>query len=213
MEGVPTAELLALAPRYNIAPSQKILGFTQTENERSVCLFHWGLIPSWSKEPTGFINARAETLQEKPSFRDSFRDRRCLILADGFYEWGKRNGKAKQPYYIQMKDEMPFAFAGIWDQWRGDGEVITSCAIITTTPNELVAPIHNRMPVILQPDKYHAWLSRSEPEQLRALLVPTPASEMKSFPVGSAVNRPQLDDASLVEPTEELPLVTHPTLF
>lgn len=174
--------------------------------------FHWGLIPSWSTDSKGFINARAETLQKKASFREAFRERRCLILADGFYEW-KRKGKMKQPYYFQLQDEMPFAFAGIWDQWQRGGATITSCALITTTPNELVAPIHNRMPVILQPDNYQNWLCEPNPTKLNALLVPIPAAEMKGFPVSTAVNRPQVDDASLVERVEEVLLLENGMLF
>jgi putative SOS response-associated peptidase YedK len=126
---------------------------------------------------------------------------------------GARPQKMKQPYFFQMNDEMPFAFAGIWDRWRGSRDEITSCAIITTTCNDLLAPIHDRMPVILRPESYEAWLSNGEPEALENLLVPFPASEMKSFPVSLAVNRPQVDDAFLVEPIDEASLVTQPTLF
>jgi putative SOS response-associated peptidase YedK len=223
-----------MAPRYNIAPSQQVLGVIQTDGQPpatathpsearssssevsrprpAACWFHWGLIPSWSTDSKGFINARAETLQKKASFREAFRERRCLILADGFYEW-KRKGKTKQPYYFQLQDEMPFAFAGIWDQWQRGGATITSCALITTTPNELVAPIHNRMPVILQPDNYQNWLSEPNPTKLNALLVPIPAAEMKGFPVSTAVNRPQVDDASLVERVEEVLLLENGMLF
>src|SRR5882672_3924978 len=137
-----------IAPRFNIAPGQEVLAILDLEHQITVKLFLWGLIPSWSNEPKGFINARGETLQEKPSFSESFERRRCLIPADGFYEW-KRLGKAKQPYYFQLKDGAAFAFAGIWDQWQGDSRLIVSCAIITTTPNELLASVHDRMPVIL----------------------------------------------------------------
>src|SRR4030095_14902865 len=130
-----------LLPRYNVAPSQEILAITEVDNQRQVSAFVWGLIPSRSSEPKGFINARSETLELKPSFRESFERRRCLIPADGFYEW-KRNGKSKQPHYFQLKDESPFAFAGIWDRWQTGSDSITSCSIITTAPNELLATIH-----------------------------------------------------------------------
>lgn len=216
LAGVYGAELFEMAPRYNIAPSQQVLGVSSSSETdapgAALRWFQWGLIPSWSKDKKGLINARAETLQLRASFSDSFFERRCLILADGFYEW-KRRGKMKQPYYFQLQDEAPFAFAGIWDRWRGGGETINSCAIVTTTPNELLAPIHDRMPVILQPDSYDEWLSEPDTEKLNSLLVPLPAAKMKSFPVSSAVNRPQVDDASLVEPVAEIPLVENGMLF
>jgi putative SOS response-associated peptidase YedK len=213
MAGVAEDQFSALVPRYNIAPSQSILAVTHADEKPTLSWFRWGLIPSWSKDSAGFINARAETVQLKQSFTESFRERRCLIPADGFFEWARAGKKMKQPYFFQMKDETPFAFAGIWDRWRGTGEEITSCAIITTACNDLLAPIHDRMPVILKPESYSAWLSNGEPEELDDLLVPFQASEMKSFPVSSAVNRPQIDEASLVEPIDEASLITQPTLF
>jgi putative SOS response-associated peptidase YedK len=189
-------------PRYNIAPGQEVAAITAAPGGLALSEFVWGLIPSWSKERKGFINARAETLEEKPSFGESFQNRRCLIPADGFYEW-KRNGKAKQPYYFQRQDEAPFAFAGLWDVWQHQDETISSCAIITTTPNELLAEIHDRMPVILSPAAQDAWLHEHiRPEELKTLLVPFPAAAMKSFPVSQQVNHAQVDEASLVEPVE-----------
>jgi putative SOS response-associated peptidase YedK len=165
------------------------------------------LIPSWGKEPTGFINARAETLETKPSFRESFLKRRCLIPADGFYEWEKL-GKAKQPHYFQMKNGAPFFFAGIWDEWQRDGNSIISCAIVTTNPNKLLATIHDRMPVILPPEALDGWLrSNARPSELRELLSPFPDSEMQGFPVSPEVNGSQVDHARLVEridPREEV---------
>src|SRR5262249_46632996 len=131
-------------PRFNIAPTQEILTIATHSEKPEAALLQWGLIPSWSKEPKGFINARAETLEDRQSFSESFERRRCLIPADGFYEW-ERAGKSKQPYYFQLTDESPFAFAGIWDEWRKGSLVITSCAIITTTANQLLSPIHDRM--------------------------------------------------------------------
>jgi putative SOS response-associated peptidase YedK len=200
--GVPASQLPLLVPRYNIAPSQDVPVILERGAERELTLFQWGLIPSWSKEPKGFINARAETLEEKPSFSESFQRRRCLIPTDGFFEW-ERRGQSKQPYYFQMKDESPFAFAGIWDEWQRDGVSITSCAIITTTPNELLATIHDRMPAILTDEAQDTWLRENvEPAELKELLVPFPGSEMKSFPVSSRVNRPQVDEAQLVEPID-----------
>lgn len=197
------SQLPPLFPRYTIAPSQSVFAIIQHNAEPEAVSLQWGLIPSWSKEAKGFINARAETLEEKPSFSDSFQRRRCLIPADGFYEW-KSSGGWKQPYYFQLRDEGPFAFAGIWDEWAGDKLSIRSCAIVTITANELLAPIHNRMPVILPPKSYEAWLSvDAKPGQMRNLLVPYPASEMKSHPVGSDVNQPKVDEPHLVNLIDE----------
>ncbi len=140
------SSLPSLVPRYNIAPSQNVLVAANFGNELDLRYLVWGRIPSWSKDGKGFINARSETIVDKPSFSESFQRRRCLIPADGFYEW-QRSGKIAQPYFFHMRDESPFAFAGIWDEWQGDGKVIASCAIITTKASELLASIHNRMPV------------------------------------------------------------------
>src|SRR6266498_2607761 len=136
------SSLPPLFPRYNIAPSQSVLTIVRRAGEREAAFLQWGLIPSWSKDGKGFINARSETIEDKPSFGESFQRRRCLIPADGFYEW-QRSGKIAQPYYFQMQDESPFAFAGIWDEWQGDGNPTASCAIITTRANELLASIHD----------------------------------------------------------------------
>src|SRR6267154_5251105 len=148
---------LPFEARYNIAPSQSVLTIGDFGAGLEGRLLTWGLIPSWSTDGKGFINARAETLEEKPSFSDSFRLRRCLIPGDGFYEW-KRSGRSKQPFYFQMEDESPFAFAGIWDKWKNRDQSIISCAIITTSPNELVEELHDRMPAILLPEFFEAWL-------------------------------------------------------
>jgi putative SOS response-associated peptidase YedK len=198
IEGVSSADFAGVSARYNVAPSQNILGVIQTNDERHALHFQWGLIPSWSKEAKGFINARAETVTEKPSFRDSFKRRRCLIPTDGFYEWRKAGG-AKQPFYFQMRDEGVFAFAGLWDTWRGDGDPVASCAIITTTPNELVGRVHDRMPVILSPGDFDAWLSdEDDAHELKGLLVPFPAEYMQGYPVGLGVNSASVDTRHLV---------------
>jgi putative SOS response-associated peptidase YedK len=203
-DGVNRSHLPPLFPRYNIAPSQGVLAVVQREAEREAVFLQWGLIPSWSKEPKGFINARAETLEEKPSFSESFQRRRSLIVADGFYEWA-RSGKWRQPYYFQLIDEEPFAFAAIWDAWRSDKASIESCAIITTTANEILSPIHPRMPCILDPGSYDDWLNGDASlTEMRNLLVPYPSSEMKGHPVGSDVNQARVDHPDLVtrvEPT------------
>lgn len=199
---VDDSNLPPLFPRYNIAPSQNVLIVIQHNDEREVAFLQWGLIPSWSKDGKGFINARSETIEDKPSFSESFQRRRCLIPADGFYEW-ERSGEIAQPYYFQMQDKSPFAFAGIWDEWRADGQTIASCAIITTTANELLASIHDRMPVILPSESQDKWLDEeSEPRTLRNLLAPFPPSEMISHPVSYDVNHPKIDDEYLTRPVE-----------
>lgn len=174
-------------------------GENESQGRRDWCSFLWGLIPSWSKEPKGFMNARPETVEDKPSFSESYQRRRCLIPADGFYEW-KRMGKTKQPYYFQLTGETPFAFAGIWDEWRNDGISIASCSIITTTPNDLLAAIHDRMPVILTSEAQDAWLhSDTRIAELRKLMVPFPSHAMKSHPVSqeSTTRRPSIHCSSI----------------
>ena len=212
LEGLDDNELFSVPPRYNIAPSQNVLAVIQRGVEREALFLQWGLIPSWSKDGKGFINARSETIADKPSFSESFQRRRCLILADGFYEW-QRSGKIAQPYFFQMQDESPFAFAGIWDEWRGDGNAITSCAIITTKANELLASIHDRMPVILRSQSYDAWLEGNyDHAKLRNLLAPFPATEMMSHAVSYDVNHPKIDDEHLIKPVEPNLRMT-PSLF
>jgi putative SOS response-associated peptidase YedK len=186
---------LELQPRYNIAPTQPVAVVTSAEN-RTVEIFQWGLIPSWSKDPSmagRMINARAETLHEKPAYRVPFARKRCLILADGFFEW-KAQGKGKQPYFIQLASREPFAFAGLWDHWSApDGGEKLTCSIITCEPNDLMAEIHNRMPVILDRAAMWEWLHpAASPIALRALLVPY-AGAMKAYPVSTLVNKPGND--------------------
>jgi putative SOS response-associated peptidase YedK len=191
-------DLDKLIPRYNIAPSQDILTVLQRGLAQETKFLQWGLIPSWSKEAKGIINARVETIDQKPSFKESFERRRCLIFADGFYEW-ERNGKISQPYYFQMRDSEPFVLAGIWDRWQQRDRSVTSCAIITTTANELLARIHTRMPVILRPESYKLWLSdESRAADVKDLLVPFPADHMMSHAVSYDVNDAKVDDESLL---------------
>lgn len=189
---------LPFQARYNIAPSQKVVAIGDFGNGLEIADLTWGLIPSWSAEPKAFINARAETLQDKPSFSDSFRLRRCLIPADGFFEW-ERLGRSKQPYYFQLNDESQFAFAGIWDRWRKGEQSIRSCAIITTAANELIEPLHDRMPAILEPASYEVWLDpKTDPAALKKMLAPFPASKIKTHPVSSAVNYAESDSPDLL---------------
>lgn len=192
------------APRFNIAPTQPILAIPN-DDQRRADFFIWGLIPMWAKDPSignRLINARAETIEEKPSFRGSLKYKRCLILADGFYEW-KAAGKTKIPYFIHMNDRKPFAFAGLWDSWNSpDGSQIKSCTIITTEPNDLMTLIHNRMPAILHPRDYAKWLdpSAQTPESLKPLIKPYPAEMMNAYPVSTMVNKPENDIPDLVVP-------------
>ena len=199
-----------LSPRYNIAPSQMVacIRHAPVNGHRECVLLKWGLIPSWAKDASiGYkmINARAETVAEKPSFRKAFKHQRCLVIADGFYEW-KREGKVKQPYYIRFKDKRPFAFAGLWESWKDktkeDGSQIDSCTIITTEADEFMQSIHHRMPVILQSDNYDAWLDPTiqEASLLTPLLLPNPSDEMEAFPISTRVNNPRFDGPQCIEP-------------
>lgn len=194
------------APRFNIAPSQPILAIPN-DGKNAADFFIWGLIPSWAKDPSignRLINARGETIAEKPSFRGAFKYKRCLILADGFYEWKSQPGtKTKIPHFIFLKSRQPFAFAGLWDEWHSpDGGSVRSATIITTEPNELMATLHNRMPVILPPSAYAQWLDPAPqtPDRLLPLLKPFPADEMTAHPVSTLVNSPANDRAELVAP-------------
>ena len=184
---------------YNIAPTQSVLAIANFGTGLEARTITWGLIPSWSSDGKGFINARCETLEERPSFSESFRLRRCLIPADGFFEW-KRSGREKRPFYIQARDDSPLMFAGVWDAWNNHGRVIVTCAIITTPANDLVAELHNRMPAILPPELCEAWLNpASSSVELMRMLTPFPAARMKTYPVSSKVNAPENDTADLLE--------------
>ena len=191
-------------PRYNIAPTQPVLAIVAGSSGWRTATLSWGLVPHWAKdrkEAGKRINARAESLLEKPIFRDAFQTHRCLIPADGFYEWQKE-GKHSRPVLIKRQDGRPFTFAGIWARWfeRPD-EPLYSCSIITTRPNELVSRIHDRMPVIVEPRDRASWLDRSTDIQaLQALLVPADAAAMESFPVSSLVNSPNNDTPECVRP-------------
>jgi putative SOS response-associated peptidase YedK len=193
-------------PRYNIAPSQPILVLPNDGTNRAD-FFVWGLIPSWAKDPTignRMINARAETVFEKPAFRSAYKYHRCLIFSNGFYEWQAQPGKkSKVPHYIRLKSGIPFVFAGLWDLWQSpDGSEIRSATIITTEPNELMATLHNRMPVILPRRTYAQWLDPAPqgPNRLQNLLVPYPTEEMEAYPVSSLVNSPANDKAECILP-------------
>lgn len=183
---------LEFRPRYNIAPTQQVLTITNGGQRRAE-LMRWGLIPFWAKAPKiGYrmINAVGETAATKPAFRAAFKKRRCLIPADGFFEW-RKDGKQKVPTYIFLKSRKPFAFAGLWESWKSpDGETIRSCTIVTTKPNEFIEPIHNRMPVILSEETEALWLDpmTEKADTLSALLIPSPAELMEAYEVSNFVN-------------------------
>ena len=192
-------ESVVWAGRYNLTPSQEILTIVQPAGApRQVRRMRWGLIPAWAKDPAianQLINARAETVATKPAFRAAFRERRCLIVTDGFYEW-EAQGRRKRPWFIRMQDGRPFAFAGLWDRWTDpEGRAVESCTIITTTPNGLIRRFHHRMPVILSPADYDLWLDMEirDVERLLPLLAPYPPEAMTAYPVSPLVNNPAND--------------------
>ncbi len=200
-------EAPAWTPRYNIAPTQEVLVVVRhpTSPSRHAREHRWGLIPSWAKDlaiGNQLINAQAETAATKPAFRAAFRKRRCLILADGFYEW-KKEGRHKQPFHIRLRDGRPFAFAGLWEHWEGaEGKAIDSCTILTAPPNDLLRPLHHRMAVILPFSAYEPWLDPSiqEADRLQPLLQPYPPEEMTAYPVSTVVNNPTNDTPRCTEP-------------
>jgi putative SOS response-associated peptidase YedK len=195
-----------IQPRYNIAPSQPV-AVAPNDGKFQLDYYTWGLIPSWAKDPqigARLINARGESLAEKPSFRNAFRRRRCLVFADGFYEWRQApDRRSKTPMYIKLQTGRPFAFAGLWENWQSsDGSNILSCTIVTTEPNSLMANIHNRMPVILPEEAIPLWLEPGEPDlsRLQELLAPYPANLMSAYPVSTLVNSPANDHPRCIEP-------------
>lgn len=195
-----------LPPSYNIAPTQPIPVIPNDQNN-ALTFYRWGLVPSWAKDENfgGYtlINARAETVAEKPSFRSSFRHKRCLVLADGFYEWKKNPAGRKIPYFISLNSQQPFGFAGLWDKWISPhGDPLYSACIITTKPNRIVKTIHDRMPVILHQEDHELWLSPGEgdPAALQRLLDPYPAEELQAYPVSPFVNSPKNNDPRCIEP-------------
>lgn len=197
------SELPLFEPRYNVAPTQEVLAVrTSPKGGREAVFLKWGLIPFWSKDKSfasKAINARAETLREKPAFREAYKKRRCLIAADGFFEW-KKVGKRKEPYLFELSQKRPFAFAGLWERWSDQTEVIESCTIITTTANDLVRPLHERMPVILNPESYATWLGESNTTDLSGLLAPYPTDAMQTTQVSSVVNSVAHDSPDCVRP-------------
>ena len=195
-----------LKASYNIPPSSQILlARNNSKGGRELVALKWGLVPSWSREPKteySTINARAETIDEKPTFKNAFKSRRCLIASDGFIEWQKKSDGTKQPHFISLLDSKPFAFAGIWERWEREGQWLESCSIIVTQANELMKAIHDRMPVILSPDYYDAWMNAKETNtsNLKSLLVPYPSDRMKAYPISNMINSPRNDHSALILP-------------
>ena len=198
------SRLVDLIPHFNIAPTQLVATVRSLDGPRELVMLRWGLVPPWATElsiGSRMINARSETVATKPSFKKSFLSRRCLVVADGFYEWQKIDDK-KQPFYIRLKSDRPFGFAGLWERNDRTGQPVETCTIITTTANELMAPLHDRMPVIIPPEQYDHWLDPEAHDvtQLERLLQPFPSDEMTAYPVSTLVNSPKNDLAECVEP-------------
>jgi putative SOS response-associated peptidase YedK len=194
-------------PRYNVCPTQDQLAVRLRDGEPEAVRLRWGLVPSWATDlsvGSRMINARGETVDAKPAFRDAFRSRRCLILVDGFYEWQAIPGaKRRVPYAIRMTDGVPFVLAGLWESWRANGadDTVETCTVVTTAANPLVAPIHDRMPVILDPSAYSVWLDPTTPPAVAtALLAPYGGQALYAYPVSTHVNTPAHDDARCLEP-------------
>jgi putative SOS response-associated peptidase YedK len=193
------------APRYNIAPGQDVLAVVRGREGLRAGSLRWGLVPHWAPDPKGggrLINARSETVATLPSFRDAFRARRCWVLADGFYEWRRGPGNRKQPHFIRRPDGRPFAMAGLWDRWRRGDQEVVSCTILTTAPSDVVAPLHDRMPVILSPGERERWLDpAADPDSLHALLRPD-AGPLEAYPVATLVNYPDNEGPEVREPMD-----------
>jgi putative SOS response-associated peptidase YedK len=198
-------------PRYNIAPTQPIAIVRLVDGKRQYALVRWGFLPSWVKDPRAFsllINARGESVNEKPAFRAAMKRRRCLLPADGFYEW-RAGGPRKQPYFVRAKTGAPLAFAGLWETWIGpNGEELDTAAIVTTTANRTLASIHGRMPVIVPPETFSLWLDGANVDAMTAsaLIVPAPENLLEVFPVSAEVNRAANDSPNLVEPAAAEPV-------
>lgn len=205
-------------PRYNVAPTQPVPIVRLIEGQRQFALVRWGLLPSWVKDPKAFtllINARGETAKDKPAFRAAMKRRRCLFPADGFYEW-KREGMSKRPYFVRAKSGGPIAFAGLWETWTGpNGEELETAAIVTTAANRTLAPIHDRMPVIVPPDGFELWLdcAKVDAETASALIQPAPDNLLQAYEISTAVNRVANDNPALIEPALATPAEAAPAVI
>jgi len=199
----------SLAPSYNVAPTKTVYAVAGHQGKRLLGTFRWGLVPFWAKDPgigSRHINARAETAADRPAFRDSFRHRRCIVPADGFFEWQQRETGGKVPYYLHSPDGSPLALAGLWASWKPpeSGERLATCTILTTTPNDLVRPIHDRMPVLLSPEHWERWLDREFEEvgALQAMLAGAPGDALVAYPVSTLVNNVRNDYPECIAPLE-----------
>lgn len=205
VEAFSLPEVPDLRPRYNIAPTQEVAAVRRGKEGRGFAWLKWGLVPRWAEDPSignRMINARSETAAEKPSFRSAFKKQRCLVVADGYYEWKKLPDGTKQPYYIRLKGGAPFGIAGLWEHWEGEGGPVDSCTLLTTSPNELAGSIHDRMPVILAPEDYDLWLDPAVADRakLEALLRAYDGEKMEAWPVSRFVNSPTNDGPRCIEP-------------
>lgn len=205
------SEPASFVARFNIAPTQLVAAIRARADGpgRSLTQLQWGLIPSWADDPaigSGMINARSESVATKPAFREAFRRRRCLIPADGFYEW-RKNERPKQPYFIHLRDELPFAFAGLWEHWNHGELTIDSCTVVTTTANDLLRPLHERMPVILDRAGCEQWLDPAldDEARLQSLLTPYPSEQMAFYAVSTKVNSARCDEPVCIEAAAPLP--------
>ena len=199
------SEPTSFEPKYNIAPGQNVSVIIKDGDEKKCVIMRWGLVPQWSNDPLiGFqmINARGETVAQKPSFKNSLRKRRCIVPCSGFYEWNKVDKKTKIPYHIKPKNDQFFGFAGLWDTWNRDGGDLTTFAIITTTPNELIEPIHDQMAVILSKEDEQIWLdpNNQNPDELVTLLKPYPSEEMQAYEISSFVSNARNEGPECIDP-------------
>jgi len=202
--GLAKSPAIDLSPRYNVCPGEAVLAVVGGPSGRTLTTLRWGFVPGFARDAsTGprAINARAETVAARPAFRDAFKRRRCLVIADGFYEW-RREGASRHPYFVRLRTGRPMGFAGIWDRWVSqEGVALASCAIVTCEANEVLAPIHDRMPVIVPPPARDRWLDREliDPVVARAILVPYPAEEMETYPVSRMINSPRNDSPDCIK--------------
>lgn len=194
------ADGVSIQPRYNLAPRDDLV-VIQNDAPKEMDLLQWGFLPQWADSPDATprpINARSETAAEKPMFRDAFENRRCLILADGFYEWKGQRG-SKQPYRIERTDQEPYAYAGLWETWSQSDETLATCTILTCDANEVVGQVHDRMPVMLTQEAEREWLNGADVEELNELLKPYPDDELRAYPISKRINNPNNDSAELIE--------------
>ncbi len=205
--GVLESTAVDVSPRYNVCPGETVLAVVGGPAGRSFAMFRWGFVPAFARDASSgprAINARAETVAESPAFRGALRERRCLVVSDGFYEW-RTVGRSKHPYFVRLRSRRPMGLAGVWDRWvSGEGVALSTCAIVTCAANEVVAPIHDRMPVIIPPAARDRWLDGGLTDRaaLRGLLVPYPGEDMEAYAVSRTVNAPRSDSPECIRPLD-----------